>query len=443
MNVSTEVAGPDSVGDARATARRHRSRASSGTHLPQAMDASSALKGIARIAPQLARLAVSIDSISLHPRNPRVGNVAAVAASLGRFGQQKPVVVQASTRHVVAGNHLLQAARSLGWTTIAASIEDLDDADALAFMLADNRTADLGGYDEQLLAAILAENAVADNLAATGYDADDVAALLAAAGLTRNEDPDAVPDRPAPDDLYVELGQTWQLGRHRLAIGDSTAPRDVDRLTAAASVDLIWTDPPYGVAYRGKNERRLTIVNDDLGPDGTRALVADALRLAPLRPGGAFYITAPAGPLLASFLQGVAETELTLRQTLVWDKGSIVLGHSDYQYRHEVILYGWRPGAAHRFVADRTAESVWQVARPARNPDHPTTKPVELVSRAIRNSTRPGETILDPFVGSGTTLIAAEATDRTCLGMELDPVYGQVAIERWQAFSGLRATRLA
>jgi DNA modification methylase len=396
------------------------------------------------IAPQLRALVVPIDSVELHPRNPRLGAVAAVAASLARFRQVKPIVVQRSTGYVIAGNHVLRAALSLGWTEIAANVQDLDDADAMALMLADNRTADLGGYDDTLLAAILAEQQAEDNLAATGYDADDVAALLAQAGIIDERDLDAAPDLPAEAEVYVERGQTWALGRHVLMCGDSTLAQDVASLCGDDPVDLIWTDPPYGLGYRGKTKRALTIVNDDLGPDGTRALVAAALRLAPLRPGGAFYVAAPAGPELhLAFLLALEDAGLTAHQTLCWVKDRFCLGHADYQARHEDILYGWREGRAHYFVKDRTQDTVWEIDRPARSAEHPTMKPVELVARAIRNSSTPGQLVYDPFAGSGTTLIAAEQTGRRCRAMELDPRYAQVILERWAALAGTRAERVA
>jgi DNA modification methylase len=395
-----------------------------------------------RIAPALQALAVPIESVTLHPRNPRVGDVDAVAASLGWFGQLKPIVVQKSTGWVVAGNHLLRAARKLGWTEIAANIVELDDATATKYMLADNRTSDLGSYDDGLLAAILAEQAAADNLAATGYDADDVAALLRAAGLSDERDPDALPDLPPAAEVYVEAGDLWALGRHHLLVGDATDPTAVARLTGNNPVDEIFTDPPYGVGYVGGTAAHLTIANDDLGADGTRALVAGALRLAPLRPGGAFYVMAPAGPLQLAFLLALGDAGLTHRQTLTWVKDHFVLGHGDYHYRHEPILYGWREGGPHLFRGDRTQDSVWEFSRPARSELHPTMKPVELVERAIRNSSMPGERVLDMFVGSGTTLIAAERAERTCLAMELDPRYAQVAIERWSSFSGQTPQRV-
>lgn len=396
------------------------------------------------IALQLRALVVPIDSVELHPRNPRLGAVAAVAASLARFRQVKPIVVQRSTGYVIAGNHVLRAALSLGWTEIAANVQDLDDADAMALMLADNRTADLGGYDDTLLAAILAEQQAEANVAATGYDADDVAALLAQAGIIEERDLDAAPDLPAEAEVYVERGQTWALGRHVLMCGDSTLAGDVSRLLGDEVVDLLWSDPPYGLGYRGKTKRALTIVNDDLGPNGTRALVTAALRLAPLRPGGAFYVAAPSGPELhLAFLLALEDAGLTAHQTLVWVKDRFVLGHADYHARHENILYGWRDGRAHHFVDDRKQDTVSEIDRPARSAVHPTMKPVELVARAIRNSSTPRQLVYDPFAGSGTTLIAAEQTGRSCRAMELDPGYAQVILERWGAIAGVPAERVA
>ncbi len=395
-----------------------------------------------RIAPALLALAVPLASIEIHPRNPRIGNVEAIAASLSRFGQQKPIVVQASTGFVVAGNHIVRAAVSLGWTKIAPNVVELDDATALAYMLADNRTADLGSYNDELLAAILAEQAAADNLAATGYDADAVPAILRAAGQVDERDVDAAPDLPAPTELYVAGGELWALGNHRLLIGDSTSPASVERVTDGAPVDLVWTDPPYGVGYVGKTKAALRIANDDLDEDATRRLVAAALRHAPLRPGGTFYLAAPGGPLHLAFLLAVRDAGLGVHQTLVWLKDRFVLGHGDYHARHEPILYGWRDGAAHHAVTDRTQDTVWEFDRPSRSTEHPTMKPVALVERAIRNSSQPGDTVYDPFAGSGTTLIAAELASRTARVIEIDPRYGQVILERWATLTGGQPMRI-
>jgi DNA modification methylase len=397
----------------------------------------------ARIAPQLRGLAVPIDSVTLHPRNPRHGDVAAVRASLDRFGQRKPIVVQASTRYVVAGNHLLQAARALGWEQIAANVQDMDDAEATAFMLADNRTSDLGAYDDALLAEILAEQGSLDNLVATGFDEDAIAALLRAAGVEDSRgDPDDAPDRPAAADLYVRAGDLWFLGQHRLLVGDATDPAAVARLTAGARISLVWADPPYGVGYVGKTPARLTIANDALGVEATRTLVTTALQLAPLPRGASFYVMAPTGPLHLEFLLAVRAANLTVHQILVWVKDHLVPGRSDYHARHEAVLFGWRDGAAHYFRSDRTQISVWEFNRPARSERHPTMKPVVLVGRAIRNSSPPGATVYDPFLGSGTTVIAAEMTGRKCLGMEVSPAYCDVAAQRWSKFTGKEARRV-
>jgi DNA modification methylase len=193
-------------------------------------------------------------------------------------------------------------------------------------------------------------------------------------------------------------------------VGDATDAAAVRRVTDDQDVDLLWTDPPYGVGYVGKTRAALKIANDSLGADGTRDLLTAALRLAPLRAGGALYVMAPSGPIHLEFLLALRAADLTLRQTLVWLKDRLNPGRSDYQPMHEAILYGWRAGAPHYFVGGRTQSSIWEIARPGKSALHPTMKPSELVARAIRNSTRPGDRVYDPFLGSGTTLIAAEMT---------------------------------
>jgi DNA modification methylase len=396
----------------------------------------------ARVAPPLLPLLVPIDSVKVHPQNPRKGDIEAIAASLGRFSQQKPIVVQRSTGFILAGNHLWRAAKKLGWDSIAANVVELDDASATGFLLADNRVGDLGGYDEALLAAILAEQQAAANLAATGYDVDAVAAILAAAGRAAETDPDSAPKLPEGSQLYVKPGELWALGVHRLLVGDCTDAANVSRLMAGDSADLVWTDPPYGCDYTGKTKAALKIANDALGAQGTRDLLTRALSVAPLRPGGCFYIASPAGPdLHAAFLAGITDAGLSARQTLVWLKNCLVIGHSDYSYRHENLVYGWKPGGPHRFRGGRDQSSVWEIDRPSRNDQHPTAKPVELVARAIRNSARPGEIVYDPFSGGGTTIIAAEQTERVARALELDPRYAQAAIERYAAFTGKRPVR--
>jgi hypothetical protein len=336
------------------------------------------------IAPALQTLAVPIASIDLHPRNPRIGDVEAVAASLRRFGQQKPIVVQASTMFCVAGNHLLRAARSLGWSEIAANVEDLDDATAIAYMLADNRTSDLSSYDDGLLAAILAEQTAADNLAATGYDPAVVAALLRAAGLD-DRDPDDVPDLPFEADVYVKPGELWVLGSHRLLCGDAINAADVARLLDGAAPTLLATDPPYGVrldqtwrdgagynalgraaapymriagppeeadtarAARGGHRRRPGFRNTTLSGD-TRADWSAAFALVPsLLVGYVWYASAHT----LEVLEGLLAIGFELTQQVIWDKGRFAMSRQWYHWAHEPCFVVRKPGAKVPFYGER------------------------------------------------------------------------------------------
>ena len=425
-----------------------------------------------RIAPALQALVVPMASIELHPRNPRVGDVEAIAASLGRFGQVRPVLVQASTRFVVAGNHLVRAAQALGWTEIAAVVQELDDATAIAYMLTDNRTSDLGGYDDAVLAAILAEQTDADNLAATGYDPADVAALLRAAGLD-DRDPDAAPNLPAETELYVKSGQLWVLGSHRLLCGDATNAADVAKLLDGATPTLLATDPPYGVqldqtwrdaagykalgraeapymrideaddatrATRGAHGRGPGYRNTTISGD-TRAEWSAAFALVPsLEVGYVWYASAHT----LEVLEGLLGIGFELVQQVIWDKGLFAMSRSWYHWAHEPCFVVRKPGAKVPFYGERNQATIWRAPSPKmimagsteERQDHPTQKPALLFETPIANHLRAGEAVYDPFCGSGTALIAAERLGRRCYGMEIDPKYVQLAIERWRSFSG-------
>lgn len=260
-------------------------------------------------------------------------------------------------------------------------------------------------------------------------------------GLT---DPD---EAPAPvEEPYVKPGDLWVLGEHRILCGSSTEPGDVDRLMAGEKADVMWTDPPYGVEYVGGTKDKLTIQNDSAS--GLPDLLRGAFGLAPLRPGAPFYIAHPAGPQSLEFLLAVVDVGWVIRQGLVWVKNTFVLGRSDYHYRHEPIIYGVVPGAEGRFgrggvgwYGDNAQDSVFEVDKPARNAEHPTMKPVELIEAMLRNSATKGSIVYEPFAGSGSTIIACERLGMACRAMEIDPRYVQVAIERWQAFTGRQAVR--
>lgn len=435
------------------------------------------------IIPALEDLIVPIDSVKPLHGNPRRGNVEAVARSLKRFGQVKPIVVATDTSEVSAGNHTLAAAKMLGWDEIAVVFVDHDETMAKAYALADNRTSDLGTYDDVDLAQMMSDVAAvdADLLEDTSWsqqDLDELLAKLSAKSPTELTDKDEAP-RIAPNP-FVREGDLWILGPHRLKCGDATSKADMDHLMGTDSADLVWTDPPYGVAVVGGTKDKLTIKNDEV--DGTKLeRMLDAAfhnTFDHTKPGGVWYVASPSGPFFEIFGHILSELGVW-RQTIVWVKDSLVLGRADYHGRHESIfygwtppviptppppldmseapspeydedpeliahfdegyehlVYGWKPGAAHQAVPTRKQDTVWEFPKPRRNPDHPTMKPVELIMRSIRNNTNPSQIVLDPFGGSGSTIIACHHTGRVGRLIELDPVYAEVICRRYQEHTG-------
>jgi DNA modification methylase len=239
----------------------------------------------------------------------------------------------------------------------------------------------------------------------------------------------------------TERGQLWQIGRHRLLCGDSTNAADVARLFDNAKLRMVWTDPPYGVSYGAKNEFlnaiapgnriQTPIENDQMSECDTEKLATDALTLAHQygEIGASIYVACPPGTLLPHFIAAVAASGFQYKHSLVWVKNQFVLGRCDYHYRHEIVLYGWKKGA-HYFVDNHTKDSVFEINKPYKSDMHPTTKPVELITEMVQNSSKPGEIVYDPFNGSGSTLCAAESTGRTGYGIELTPGYVAVTLER-------------
>jgi len=245
--------------------------------------------------------------------------------------------------------------------------------------------------------------------------------------------------------------------RHRLLCGDSRKAADMARLTDGRLADMVWEDPPYGVAYASRigmgagvssSQARAAggrgIENDDLDVPQLTAFLREAftLGLDACKPGAVWYVAAPHGPMGVAFSVVLHELDIW-RSSLVWVKDALVISRLDYHYRHEVLYYGWKPGAAHHAVIDRTQTSVFEFARPRRSEEHPTMKPVELVRKHIENSSDPGQTVLDQFAGSGSTLIAAEQTGRNALLMEIDPQFADVIVRRWEEFCNRKAYRVA
>lgn len=388
------------------------------------------------------------DRLRPYHRNPRRGNIAVIAESLKPLGQYRPIVVNAGTHtgrpdEVLAGNHTLLAARELGWVSIDGVTVDVDDDTAARIVLVDNRSNDLAGYDDEVLAGLLSD---LPDLTATGYTDEDLEALLDGIGRESGDiagDPDDVPD--APGKSTVEPGQIWHLGPHRLLCGDSTDKAAVEAFMGGRLADCMWTDPPYGVEYVGKTKDALTIENDTA--EGLPALLQGAFATATaiLKPGVPVYVAHPPGPLSLEFARAFLEAGWLLRQSLVWVKDVMVLGHSDYHYRHEPILYGYTPGGDGRrgrggegWFGDHSQTSVFEVPRPSRSEAHPNMKPIALIVPAIENSCPPGGLVYEPFGGSGSTLIAAHMSRRVARVVELSPAYCDVICRRWQQATGQR-----
>lgn len=397
--------------------------------------------------PNLKVETFKISDLSTYHKNPRRGDADAIAESLKARGQYRPIVVNIGTHashdyEILAGNHTYLAAKKLGWKTIQATTVDVDDDQAAQIVLADNRLADLGGYDDETLSALLSDVSSLDGL---GWSQDDVDELAAA--LEPERDDSEVEDVEVPDDApqRVKRGEIWVLGEHRLMCGDSTKPEDMRKLLGGGEADLWLTDPPYNVAIVGKTKKHLTIENDSWANDDEfveflRKAFVTALDV--LKPGCAFYVWF-AQTQAENFLAAADKAGMTIRQTLIWAKSTFSLGRQDYQWKHEPCLYGWKDGASHRWFSDRKQTTVLEFEKPARNAEHPTMKPVPLMAYEIRNSSRVGDTVLDSFGGSGSTLMACEQTGRKCVTMELDPHYCDVILKRWEDYTGQKAERIS
>jgi len=282
---------------------------------------------------------------------------------------------------------------------------------------------------DALRTAVHSDNAALQALL-DGRAGDDLTDIRRAQEI--NELPDSTPE------TVTREGDIWVCGDHRLMCGDSTDEAQVRRLFGEQRAKWLWTDPPYGVDYEGGTSKRMKIVNDQAEAIPGLLSMAFAVTDQFLEPGATLYVAHPAGSLSLVFGTAFVEAGWHLHQTLVWLKDSMVLGHSDYQYRHEPILYGWK-GAKHQWNGGRNQTSVLEFPRPKRSADLPTQKVVELVEAQLRNSSLPGDLGYDPFAGSGTTLIAAHRLGRRCYAMELSPQYADVVVRRWERHAGQQA----
>lgn len=380
-----------------------------------------------------------IEKIKPYPQNAKLHNEEWIARSIRQFKVDQPIVVDGDGV-VIKGHGRLKAAEKLGLKEFPVVVrDDLTPEQVRLARIADNRSAE-AGWDADVLKLEIGELdlATADELGIGMEWLESLGIDLGDVGPGADQDPRAN-DAPAPPkDPITKHGDIWRLGEHRLVCGDATGRAVISALVGGDPVDMVFTDPPYGVDYEGKTKDRLKIKND--GSGGLRGLLTGALGVAAdnTKPGGCWYVAAPAGPQFLDFAVVLSDLGIW-RQTIVWVKSTLVLGRSDYHYRHEVLFYGWKPGGAHQPPPDRKRDTVWEYDKPARSSDHPTMKPVELVMNAIKMSTRPGDAVLDVFGGSGTTVIACEKLGRRCFVAELDPIYASVIIQRWEEFAGQKA----
>jgi DNA modification methylase len=391
-----------------------------------------------------------VEALIPYARNPRThteAQVAKIAASIVEYGWTNPVLVDGDNG-IIAGHGRLAAARKLGVDEVPViELAHLSPAQKRAYVIADNRLALDAGWDEEMLALEMADLTDAGyDLALTGFDPDELAELMAGQepdGYGQTDD-DVVPE--VAEEAVSKPGDIWIMGNHRVLCGDSTVADSYQVLLKDEQADMVFTDPPYNVNYansakdkmRGKDR---AILNDNLGAGFYDFLLA-ALKPAIERCRGAIYVAMSSSELdtlQSAFRAGGGHWSTFI----IWAKNTFTLGRADYQRQYEPILYGWPEGAQRHWCGDRDQGDVWNIKKPQKNDLHPTMKPVELVERAIRNSSTRGNVVLDPFGGSGTTLIAAEKSGRNARLIELDPKYADVIVRRWQDWTGKQATREA
>lgn len=394
--------------------------------------------------------AVWVARSSLHAwaDNPRKNDgepVAKVAASIKRFGFASPIIARLNGE-VIAGHTRLKAAEVLGLERVPVRYLDLDPAEAHLLALADNKLNEEAEWHSAAVASLLSGYSL-DDAALAGWDSDDLEKLADELGALepREVTEDEVPEVPVTP--TTKLGDLWLLGEHRVLCGDSTKAEDIVRLMAGAKADLWLTDPPYGVAYesagrRGKDNQHEEIQNDSRPLDEMATFWERAASLAyeSCSDSSSYYWFACQGGDQMMMMMSISRAKWRVRHELIWVKDQMVFGRCDYHYKHEPILYGWKQDGTHEWKADRKQVSVLEFDRPKRSDEHPTMKPVGLVAYLLNNNTTSGDAVLDTFLGSGTTLIAAEQLGRRCYGMEISPVYCDVIVKRWENLTGKTAT---
>jgi len=369
-----------------------------------------------------------VSELKEYENNPRNNEAAidAVAKSIEEFGFKVPIVITKDDV-IIAGHTRLKASLKLGLATVPCVVaDDLTEGQIKAFRLADNKTAELATWDFSKLESELAS--IEMDMSQFGFED------LESDVPDNATDDDFDPSSELTETPYTQKDDIYLLGNHRVMCGDATIKDSVDKLIEDDKVDLTFTDPPYNVDYEGTAGK---IMNDKMEDNTFYLFLYQAFKnmFEHTKPGGAIYVC-HADTEGINFRTAFKNAGFKLAECLVWVKNALVFGRQDYHWRHEPILYGWKEGAAHYFIDDRTQDTIWEYNKPRKNEEHPTMKPLELCGRAIANSSRVGEIVLDLFGGSGSTMIASDQLQRKARIMELDERFVDVIVKRYIKYKG-------
>jgi DNA modification methylase len=406
-----------------------------------------------KTAQQIQIEQLPIGELRPDPANPRRisdQELETLTRSISEFGLIDPIIARREDKMVIGGHQRLLAARKLGYKTVPVVLADLTVEQAHLLNIALNKIS--GSFDQELLARLLKElQEVPDiDLSLSGFEDDELKKLLKSLDAREkkerleNFDLEAAV-KAAQSAPVAKPGDVWLLGEHRLTCGDATDRDVVQRLMGQSKASMTFTDPPYNVNYGETMKDKLRnnsnkITNDNLG-DAFEPFLEKACKNMLEFTDGAVYICMSSSEL-HTLQKAFIAAGGHWSTFIIWAKNTFTIGRSDYQRQYEPILYGWREGVNHYWCRDRDQGDVWQVDKPSSSPLHPTMKPLALIERAIQNSSQAGDIVLDTFLGSGSTMIACERTGRVCYGMELEPLYVDVAVMRWEAFTGEKAKRL-
>lgn len=354
--------------------------------------------------------------------------------SLAEFGYVEPVIWNKTTGHIVGGHQRLKVLADLGFEQVDCVVVELDETREKALNIALNKIS--GEWDESKLALLIADLDASDfDAELTGFDEAEIQAMIGSLDEAEAHDDGFDLDAALEQAAFVEPGDVWTVGRHRLMCADATQSANLEALMGGKSANLLLTDPPYNVDFQ--SSKGLSIKNDKMDADSFYRFLLDSFTAAAavMAPGASAYVFHADTEGLA-FRRAFTDAGFKLSGCCIWVKDSLVLGRSPYQWQHEPCLFGWKSGGKHAWYADRKQTTIWQFAKPKRSKNHPTSKPVDLMAYPMGNSTQPNAIVLDPFAGSGSTLIAAEQTERVAYCMELDPKYASVILRRYVEHTG-------